>query len=183
MYRPRQAIPRCMSRMHWIKETAETPNPWTSWAALGREQQDKQRISWLEEQHPTTLQEARQEGIRHGILHRARDKEIIKEYSYSQCLCYDWSTIERESELSTTKAGYTYYTFTLVPWCKTSQWNSTLHRMDQCSTTHTEATQWHFQVINQSIYRTTAHHALHHFCLVSEPTILYFCTNVSSPQP
>ena len=35
-------------------------------------------------------------------------------------------------------------------------------------------------VINQEIYRTTAQHALHHLCLVSEPTILYIFSLMSA---
>ena len=38
-------------------------------------------------------------------------------------------------------------------------------------------------VIIQEIHRTTAQHALHCLCLVSEPTIFYFSINVSLPQP
>ena len=38
------------------------------------------------------------------IVHRARDQKLIKRYSYSQHLCYDCSTIEGESELSTSSS-------------------------------------------------------------------------------
>ena len=38
-------------------------------------------------------------------------------------------------------------------------------------------------VFNQEIHSTTAQHALHHLCLVTEHTILYFSANVSLPQP
>ena len=38
-------------------------------------------------------------------------------------------------------------------------------------------------VINQETHRKNAQHTLHHLCLVSEPTILYFSANVSLLQP
>ena len=41
-----------------------------------------------------------------------------------------------------------------------------------------------FQAIDQKEHRTSAHHALHHSCLVSESTILYYYNaQVSSLQP
>ena len=42
-----------------------------------------------------------------------------------------------------------------------------------------------FQAINQIIFGTTTHHALHCICLVSESTILYFflTAHVSLPEP
>ena len=43
-------------------------------------------------------------GIRHRILHRARDQKLIKRYNSSQCLCHDCSTIEGECELPTSSS-------------------------------------------------------------------------------
>ena len=43
------------------------------------------------------------------MLHRARDKEIIKEYSYNQCLCCDCSTMGGESELLATVVSHTQW--------------------------------------------------------------------------
>ena len=65
------------------------------------------------------------------------------------------------------------------------QWNRTLHGMDQCSTTCTEAAQCCFEPSTRKAYRTTAHHALHHLCLVSESTFIFFFrfnTHITSPQ-
>ena len=46
---------------------------------------------------------------------------------------------------------------------------------------------WSLPSINSSLQprnpQKNAHHALHHLCLVSEPTILYLSANVSLPQP
>ena len=129
------------------------------------------------------------------IFHRARDKIIIKEYSYSQHLCCDCSTIEGESELAATVVSHTqWYPNTVaitnpILLLYTSAVMQDL-TVEQPSPTEQISTQPPIQrlssnIFNQqpTIYRTTAHHALHHLCLVSEHTILYFTAYVSLPQP
>ena len=131
----------------------------------------------------------------------------MKRYNYSQHLCYDCSTIERESELSTAVVPLipvSLQPFILVHYLRTftsvypyNPFFVPLHRCHDtrpCSGTalymewisaqppHTETAQQSFQAISQKVNRTI--HALHHSCLVSESTILhYYNAHVSLPQP
>ena len=119
--------------------------------------------------------------------------------------CCDCSTIEGESELSTTVARYPTSPFAQVPTSKQTSHIFTLIAnilylytgavmrdltVEQHSTWNGLAlNHLHREypvlspVINQETHRKNAQHALHHLCLVSEPTILYFSANVSSLQP
>ena len=115
MHKPRQAIPRCIVKRHQIKEATEAQN-------FGQTDLWSSRIeaSWhnTSDNHSTLGGLTR--GIRHEILHRARDQRIIKRYNYSQCLCYDCSTIEGESELYTAVVPFKWHK-TLVPLTKVSE--------------------------------------------------------------
>ena len=125
---------------------------------------------------------------------------MIKRYNYNQNLCYDCSTIEGESELSTIITHYTgalpknlyisvLYSPFFVPlhWCHDVRpcSGTALHtEWIQCSTNPYKDCPVEFQAIRQKVNRTTKHHALHHSCLVSESTILYYYNaHVTSPQP
>ena len=72
MHKPRQAIPECSANMHWIKEVVEA--------------QILRQAELLKEEHTRTCKLTRgttpnntaggyARGIRHKLLHRARDKE------------------------------------------------------------------------------------------------------------
>ena len=112
----------------------------------------------------------------------------MRGYNYSQHLCYSCSTIEGESELSThySRAQPQLATCTPLHWCNNNHLVP-LHwccDVRPCSGTalYTEwiSTQPPIQKLPSVIsshqlekpYRTTAHHALHCLCLVSESTFI-----------